>query len=325
MVQRMKRSRMRKRKRSWLRNSLIILFLLVSIVTIFWIYQFNRGLSEASDGIYREDGTNFEPFEASEPPLGDINILLIGSDTRGEENGLSDTLMIAHYNEETNRVKIASIMRDVYVDVPSHGQQKVNAAFALGGPELVRKTIKQNFDVDIHYYAVVDFQGFPKIVDAVAPGGIEVDIPYEMSHGIGMTLEPGLQTLHGDQLLGYVRFRHDQLSDFGRVDRQQEVLSKLKEQAVSMNNLVNLPKILGLTDPYIETNVSNRTLFTIGKGLLAGKSEQVETLRIPVADSFADERVAVGQVLAIDFDKNKKALHQFLSTSDLKRKIEGIP
>lgn len=242
--------------------------------------------------------------------------MLIGSDTRGEEKGLSDSLMIAHYNEKTNRVKIASIMRDIYVDIPSHEKQKVNAAFAFGGPELVRKTIKQNFDVDIHYYAVVDFQGFSKIVDAVAPVGIEVDIPYEMSHGIGMTLEPGVQTLHGEQLLGYVRFRHDSLSDFGRVDRQQEVLSKLKEQIVSMNNLVNLPKILGLTDPYIETNVRNRTLFTIGKGLLAGKSEQVETLRIPVTDSFADERVAVGQVLAIDFDENKKALHQFLSSSD---------
>ena len=71
----------------------------------------------------------------------------------------------------------------------------MNAAFSIGGPELVRKTIKENFDIDIHSYAIVDFTGFSKIVDVVAPNGIEVDIPYAMSHGIGMTLQPGNQVV----------------------------------------------------------------------------------------------------------------------------------
>ena len=101
--------------------------------------------------------------------FGEINILLIGSDARPDEKGLSDTLMIAHYNQKTNRVKLASIMRDTYVEIPDYGKQKINAAFAFGGPELVRKTIKQNFDIDINYYAVVDFNGFSKIVDLSSP------------------------------------------------------------------------------------------------------------------------------------------------------------
>ena len=79
---------------------------------------------------------------------------------------------------------------------------------------------------------MIDFQGFEKAVDLLAPNGIEVDIPYEMTAGIGMTLEKGTQVLHGEELLGYVRFRQDRLSDFGRVQRQQEVISKLKEEAV---------------------------------------------------------------------------------------------
>lgn len=224
--------------------------------------------------------------------------------------------MIAHYNQKTNRVKLASIMRDTYVDIPNHSKQKINAAFAFGGPELVRKTIKENFDVDIHYYAVVDFNGFPKIIDLIAPNGIEVEIPYEMSHGIGMTLHPGRQVLHGQELLGYVRFRQDRKSDFGRVERQQEVLSKVKEQAVSLHSLVNLPKLLGVADPYIETNVDNRTLFTIGKGLLMGKSEEMETIRIPVQDAYSNERVNVGAVLSIDMDKNKQVLQNFLATDE---------
>ncbi|MEK3890519.1 LCP family protein [Bacillus sp. FSL K6-3431] len=305
-------------KRKRLRNLSLLLVLLLLIAVIYSVYQYYQGLSEASDGMYRDDETTFDPFHGPEPQFGEINILLIGSDTRGKEPGLSDTLMIAHYNQNTHDIKIASIMRDTYVDVPDHGKQKVNSAFAFGGPELIRKTIKQNFDIDINYYAVVDFNGFSKIADIVAPNGIEVDIPYEMSYGIGMTLHPGKQILDGKQLLGYVRFRQDRLSDFGRVERQQEVMSKLKDQAISIHSFVKLPKMLGIADPYIDTNVDTATILSIGKGLLVGKSKKMETLRIPLQDSFTDERVDVGAVLSIDFEKNKQALKEFLSSQDNK-------
>ncbi|MFE0507235.1 LCP family protein [Peribacillus butanolivorans] len=305
------------KKRKRLRNLLLTVALIFVTVCIYCIYQYKNGLSEASNGKYKDDQKTFDEFHGTEPQFGEANILLIGSDSRGEEHARSDTLMIAHYNQNTRSMKVASIMRDMYVDIPGHGKQKINAAFAFGGPELVRKTIKENLDVDINYYAIVDFEGFSKIVDIVAPNGIKVDIPYEMSYGLGMTLHPGKQTLHGDKLLGYVRFRHDRLSDFGRVERQLEVVSKVKEQAVSVHNLVNLPKILGVADPYIDTNVDTRTILSIGKGLIAGKSKKMESIRIPVQDSYVDETVDVGAVLKIDFEKNKQVLKDFLvSTED---------
>lgn len=304
------------KKRKGLRNFLSIVLLLFVTVAIYVIYQYKNGLSEASNGKYKSDQKTFEDFQGTEPQFGEINILLFGNDSRGEEHARSDTLMIAHYNQNTHSMKIASIMRDTYVDIPGHGMQKINAAFAFGGPELVRKTIKGNFDVDINYYAVVDFEGFSKIVDIVAPKGVEVDIPYEMSYGIGMTLHPGKQILHGDKLLGYVRFRHDRLSDFGRVERQQEVVLKIKEQAVSVHSLVNLPKILGVADPYIDTNVDTPTILSIGKGLIAGKSKSMESIRIPVQDSYENETVNVGAVLKIDINKNKQALKAFLESTE---------
>ncbi|MFO1446026.1 LCP family protein [Bacillus sp. Bva_UNVM-123] len=307
----MKRSQTSKRK--LIRNIFLLAAFLGITIAAYSIYQYNQGLSIASDGQFKDDGATFDSFEGPEPEFGEINILIIGSDTRGEENGQSDALMIAHYNQKSHRLKIASIMRDTYVDIPDYGKLKINAAFAIGGPELVRKTIKQNFDIDVNYYAVVDFEGFPKIVDIVAPNGIEVDIPYEMSYGIGMTLPPGKQILHGNELLGYVRYRHDRLSDFGRVERQQEVLSKIKEQATTIHSLVNLPKMLGVADPYIDTNVEASTILAIGKGLIAGKSKPVETIRIPINDSYVNERVNVGAVLKIDFNKNKQALTDFLA------------
>ena len=308
----MKRSEMKKKNRKGIKFTLIAVALLFAMGIVYWIVQYNNGLSLAGKSLTKGEESGFDAFEGPDPVFGEINVLLMGSDARGDETPRSDTLMIAHYNQTTHDVRLVSIMRDIYVDIPDYGKQRINSAFKLGGPELVRKTVKENFDIDIHYYATVDFTGFSKIVDVIAPDGIEVDIPYTMSHGIGMTLHPGKQVLNGEQLLGYVRFRHDRLSDFGRVERQQEVLSKVKDEAVSLHTLVNLPKLLGVVEPYIETNVDKRTILTIGKGMLLEKSDTLETLRIPVANSFVNKREHVGDVLSIDFEKNKQALQEFL-------------
>lgn len=301
------------KKRKQTRNLLLLIIFLIIIVLSYCIYQYQKGLSEAEDGNYKEDQIMFDEFKGSESQFGRMNILLVGSDSRDEKHSRADTLMIAHYNQNTYKMKVASIMRDTYVDIPGHGMQKINAAYAFGGPELVRKTIAKNFEVDIHYYAVIDFEGFSKLTDLIALDGIEVDIPYEMSYGIGTTLYPGKQVLHGDELLAYVRFRHDRLSDFGRVERQQEVISKLKEQAVNIHTLANIPKLLGVADPYIDTNVSPRTLLSIGKGLVAGKSKDMESMRIPIQGSYENKTVRVGEVLKIDLTQNTQSLQDFLS------------
>lgn len=311
----MKRRTRKSAKKKWLRKLIFFILICIAAVAVYAVVQYNQGLTEGKEGEYKDDGTTFDPFQGSEPQFGEINVLLIGSDTRGEERGLSDTIMIAHYNQDSHDMKIASIMRDTYVDIPGHGMQKINAAFAIGGPELLRQTIQQNFDVDLNYYAVVDFEGFTKIADMIAPDGIEVDIEHEMSKGIDTTLYPGKQTLNGEELLGYVRFRQDKDSDYGRVKRQQEVIGKLKEQAVSIHSLTKLPKLLGVADPYIDTNVDNKTILSIGKGLIAGSSKDMETLRIPVPDTYGDLQTDVGVVLDIDLDKNKQELKDFLSTS----------
>lgn len=311
----MKRSTRKSAKPKRWRKLLLLVIIIFIAVGGYAVTQYKQGLSEGKEGHFKDDGTTFDPFHGSDPQFGEINVLLIGSDRRGEELGLSDTIMIAHYNQDTHGMKIASIMRDTYVDIPGHGKQKINAAFAFGGPELIRKTIKYNFDVDLNYYAVVDFDGFSKIADIIAPNGIEVDIPHKMSKGIGMTLYPGKQTLNGKELLGYVRFRQDKYSDYGRVERQQEVVSKLKAEAVSLHSLVKLPKLLGVADPYIDTNVEAKTILTIGKGLIAGNSKEMETLRIPVKGSYENSHVDVGAVLDIDMEENKQALQGFLTTA----------
>lgn len=209
-------------------------------------------------------------------------------------------------------------MRDLYVTIPEHGQQKLNAAYTFGGPELLMETIKENFGLDLQYYAVIDFQGFEKAVDLLVPNGIQVDIPYEMSEGIDMTLEKGEQHLNGKELLGYVRFRQDRLSDFGRVERQQEVMTKLMAEAVNLNNVVKLPELIEILNTYIDTNMEMTTLLTFGKNAITNKTNQFETLRIPVEGSFENQRVEhVGEVLTVDLEETQEVIEKFLNENSL--------
>ncbi|MGV3466263.1 MAG: LCP family protein [Heyndrickxia sp.] len=308
--------RKRRRRVRWGRViSVLFVFAIVGI-GMYAIIEYYQGTQIAKAGNFKSDNKNAKAFKGEEVKLGKMNVLLLGSDTRGEEHARTDSIMIAHYDQNTHQTKLISIMRDSYVDIPGYGRQKINAAYAIGGTELLRQTIQENFGININYYAVVDFKGFEKVVDVIAPKGIEVDVPSRMSYGIGMTLQPGKQVLHGDKLLGYVRFRHDNLSDFGRVQRQQEVIGKLKDQAISMTSLLKLPKLLGVINPYVDTNINTPTLLSLGKDILTNKSSKLQTLRIPVNGSYTNARYDnVGAVLSIDLAQNKQALDEFLKTN----------
>ena len=282
------------------------------MVGLFNVFQYIEGtIKVVNQPLKKVEGNH--SFQGEKNKIDAVNVLLLGSDSRGEKQARTDTIMVAHYDPDTHKVKLISLMRDMYVSVPEHGQQKLNAAYTYGGPELLKETIKENFGLDIHYYAIVDFKGFEKAVDLLVPNGIEVDVPYEMSSGIGMKLEKGRQQLHGKELLGYVRFRHDRLSDFGRVQRQQEVISKLQEEAVSLHSVVKLPELLGLLHTYIDTNIDTSTLLTIGKDILTKKNGDIETLRIPEDGSFQNKRhEEIGEVLEVDLHHNKEVLKKFL-------------
>jgi polyisoprenyl-teichoic acid--peptidoglycan teichoic acid transferase len=239
---------------------------------------------------------------------------LIGSDARGKEASRSDTIMIASYNPDTESYKLTSIMRDTYVEIPGHGMNKINAAFALGGPELLRQTIKDNFDVSLQYYSIVDFEGFVRLIDEAFPEGVEVNVEKQMSKGIGVTLEPGVQRLDGKHLLGYVRFRQDAVGDFGRVERQQSVIKEVGKEFASIQTLPKLPKLVGVVTPFINTNMDTGDILSMGKGLISKDNRDIETMRIPVEGSYEDQRVSgAGAVLAIDLEANRQALEEFLA------------
>lgn len=309
----MRYERKQKKKRKWI---VILLALVVLVFAAFGyaFFQYNQGKSQSLKKIVKKESQVLYSFEGKKDLYGDTNILLLGSDARGKGNSRSDMIMLASYNENKGTFKLISIMRDSYLSIPGHGNHKINAAFAYGGPELLRKTIKQNFGIDLQYYAIIDFEGFVQVINEAFPNGVEVNVEKKMSTNIGVTLKPGPQRLNGRQLLGYVRFRHDAIGDFGRVERQQKVMKLLGKQLMGFETLPKLPKLIGIITPYINTNMNKTDILFMAKDYLTKSRTNVPTLRIPVDHSFTEPRIqGEGDVLAIDLVKNKQALNQFLS------------
>ncbi|MEI5909290.1 LCP family protein [Bacillus spongiae] len=313
MISRQKYKKLkRKRKTKWIKRFLIGALLSLSLIAGYVFFQYQKGVKQAGGAnISTEEVAEFNGIKDEQ---GRINVLLLGIDTRGEEKSRTDTIMIAQYDPKNEKARLVSLMRDIYVDIPDHDSWKLNTANYLGGPELLRQTIKENFDIDVQYYALVDFTGFQTAVDIIAPDGIEMDVEKPMSKNIGVQLEPGLQKLNGEELLGYARFRQDALGDFGRVERQQKVVTALKDEVLSLNSIIKIPELLGALTPYIQTNMGIKDRVGLATQFLLNPAETIETLKIPIDGSYEDKRYErAGAVLEIDFEENRSALKSFLN------------
>ncbi|MGO4889339.1 LCP family protein [Anaerobacillus sp. MEB173] len=322
--------RIKKERKSAIKRKVVsFLFLtalLLGVTFVYAGYQYESGRNQALENLDidpDEEDIEFNPFEEDkDSENGYINVLLIGADNEGDGAARTDTIMVAQYRPKEGTVRIASIMRDTYVSIPGYRDNKINTSFFLGGPELLRKTIKENFDININYYALVDFNGFVQTVDTIAPDGIELDIEkrmyYHDSYGdLLIDFQPGPQNLDGEETLKYVRFRSDHENDFGRVRRQQEVLTVLKDELLSVSGITKLPRLVGTIEPYIQTNLDNRKILSLGKDFFLNPINDIETLTIPVNGGYTDRRYShAGSVLELDFEKNKEVISEFFSLTD---------
>ena len=197
--------------------------------------------------------------EVPESPTG-MNLLVLGSDRRESEeddSGRSDTIILVHIDPDQDYLSVLSLPRDLRVKVPGHGLAKINAAYAFGGPALTIRTVEQVTGVDINHYLEIDFDAFKDITNSL--GGVYVDVDRRYYNDNPewelIKLAPGYQLLDGDQALDYVRFRHDQNMDFGRMERQQLFLSAVREQAMGWDLPFKLPRLVSALFKNVDTDL----------------------------------------------------------------------
>jgi polyisoprenyl-teichoic acid--peptidoglycan teichoic acid transferase len=181
-----------------------------------------------------------ESVPAKDPAAKDAqNILLIGSDSRGSvANGRSDVIVLMHISSDRKKVYLVHFPRDMYVDVPGHGKDKINAAYAYGGPQLLVSTMQNLVDVPLDHVAVIGFDGFKAMTDAI--GGVDVYAEQASTEPGTGTVHVGMNHLDGLAALAFVRERH-QLSegDISRGRRQQAFIKALMLAGLSKQTLSN--------------------------------------------------------------------------------------
>jgi len=288
----------------------LLVFLLIG-TSIYSYFQYNAGYELASSIEHPDVDFTGDPMDVKNPSI--ENVLVLGVDSRGEEQSRTDTMMLVSWNKETDDVNVVSFMRDIYAQIPGYKSYKLNTAYYLDGVQLVKDTISSMFGVPIHHYALIDFKSFESLVDIVAPEGVEIEVEKAMSEKIGVALEPGVQQLNGQELLGYARFRADKEGDFGRVARQQKVMEAIKEEVLSPMNAVNYPKFAGAIQGYVQTDYTTSEEVKHILKLAFSGGVDINKLTIPVENSYSFASYShAGSVIEIDVDQNKKALSEFI-------------
>lgn len=254
-----------------------------------------------------------------------INIALFAVDRRNTEaKGNSDVVMIITLDPVTKKIKMSSVLRDTYVNIEGKGMDKINAAFAEGGPQLAIKTINQNFEMDIKEYINVDFFGTAKMIDALGGVNINVkpeEIPYlnnylteisiiEQIPSIPVT-KPGLQKLNGKQTVAYTRIRAVGRGDYERTERQRNVLVALFNKLQGSGPEI-YPVFMTQILPNLETSMSGMTLFQIGGDIMNSKSKTIEQARFPLDSSSKGIRVNNIWYLSTDLKATTNSLHNFI-------------
>ncbi len=265
------------------------------------------------------------------------NILIIGSDSRTEdESARSDTMILLSINKSSKQLIQTSFMRDMYVEIPGYGENKLNSAYNSGGAELVMDTIEQNFNIQIDRYIQIDFFSFIDIIDAL--GGLDIEITKAEAQamtdplgeqnkylgndqGTDYLTKGGTIHMNGNQALAYARIRHisgTTGTDFGRTDRQRKVLNMVMDK-IKDAGLTDINKMLKNVLPEITTNMTKKELYFLAlRSPFIFGYDRYE-LRMPYGDedSQSDERYweyGTGSdgssILVVDFDKNSALLRK---------------
>jgi len=210
---------------------------------------------------------NIFPFHSDILAHDRLNILAVGTDSV-EAIGRADTILILSVDPKTKDTILFSIPRDIRVKIPDRGMDKINHAFAYGGIDLLEKTVQDFIGIPIHYYGVVDFEGFRYIIDAL--DGVNIYVEKDMHYmdragSLKINLNKGQQILDGEKALEYVRFRSDAMGDLGRIQRQQKLISAVIDKILNFENMAKLPSIINSLTEYIKTNINPNEIIALAK------------------------------------------------------------
>lgn len=249
-------------------------------------------------------------FKEFEPVNNDnlLNILLIGQDRHeGEDRQRSDAMILCSFNPATNKLSMISFLRDLYVRIPGYEDNRLNAAYAYGGFELLKETLELNFGITVDGCLESDFEGFEKIIDTV--GGVEIELTAEEAKMVGDGVSQGKCNLNGKQALTYARIRKID-SDFQRTGRQRNILNAVFEKAKSYQ-LMELAGLFSEILPMMSTDMTDDEIMTFALTLASSLSEiKTQSYSIPAEGTYKNATIRGMAVLVPDLEKIRELIFE---------------
>lgn len=240
------------------------------------------------------------------------NILLLGTDSRdvAQDRGRSDTMIIVSYNKKTGEIKMISLLRDSLVPIEGYGWNRLNAAYAFDGVGLSINTINQIFGLDIQHFIVVDFNGAKNFIDQI--GGIDLTLSEDEANFIGVPYSSGPIHLDGKAALNHMRNRKIG-NDFGRTERQREVIVAVFNKILSEKSLPEILEIIQNGMRMVKTNIPAATLTSLAASIV-GKTGNisVQLQNVPYTDAFRPAWYNNMEILSFDIQSTGERMRKFL-------------
>ncbi|SDJ26764.1 LCP family glycopolymer transferase [Salimicrobium halophilum] len=244
----------------------ILLLFVFSIAAGFYFFTIYNDAKGTVNEVMHEQIPSIErsvtqkKLKAQEP----LTILLLGVDERQNDRGRSDALMVMTLDPENKRSQLISIPRDTRTELvgddPKNGSiDKINHAYAFGGPDMTVSTVENFLDIEVDYYVKVNMEGLADLVDTV--GGITVDNPIDWVGENGFHYKQGELTLNGEEALQFVRMRYDDpQGDLGRNERQRQVIQGILDQGASISSVNKIGEMLDVLGSSVTTNIEFNTI-----------------------------------------------------------------
>jgi len=307
--------------------SCIAIFIVILSVGLFYgnnlLSKMKRSNIDENDlGIKEEVKEKLQTSEINDI----VNIAILGVDETKTDVGRSDALMIATFDPVHKKLKITSIMRDTYADIPDYGKDKINHAHAYGGPQLSIKTLNQNFGLNIEDYVKINFKELKKLVDAI--GGIDMKLSDEeivevdkyivrvssKSNTPAKTLvknESGKVHMDGFQTLGYCRIRSTANGDFDRTERHRKIMTEMFNK-ISKAGTAELASMATNLLPYVETSLSNKEIINLAANVLNLGTKNIEQERFPRDEYTQNSKIDGVFYLCYDEDYTEEQIHEYI-------------
>lgn len=300
------------------------------VVVVLIIALLGAGLYSFAGSLYQK--MNYVEVESvADLPMkedGVVNVLLIGNDSRENgDDGRSDAMILLSVSNKTKTIYMTSLLRDMYVEIPGHDNNRLNAAYSFGGAELLMETVEKNFEIPVNRYVQVNFEAFVGLVDSV--GGVDLELTTEeLEYVNGYLVEynmltdrpqgtdnmdtqaAGMVHLNGPQALAYCRNRYIG-TDFGRTERQRKVLTEVIKK-IPGALVTNGSQLFDTLLPNLTTNLTKNECISLG--LMAGKALTYDIIAdsIPQTGTFRNATIRKMSVLEVDFEANRKYLQEKL-------------